>query len=55
MSKIWRFMLGGAIGVGIGYAAVLLVQPQLQARRRSRRLRTIYQAPAERKEETPAA
>ena len=50
---MWRFLLGGAIGVGIGYAAVLLVQPQLRARRRSR-LRTIYKAPAESKEEQPA-
>jgi hypothetical protein len=51
MKKGWRFVLGAAMGVGLGYALVLLLQP---GNRRSRRLRVIYQAPREERKEQPA-
>ena len=52
--RFWRFFLGAGIGMGLGYALVLLLQPSM-ARRAKPRFRTIYEAPAERKEEQTAA
>lgn len=50
MKKSWRFFLGAAIGIGLGYAAMLLLQTPAKAR-----MRTIYQAPAEERKEQTAA
>ena len=50
MKKSWRFFLGAAIGIGLGYAAMLLLQSPAKPR-----LRTIYQAPTEDREEQTAA
>jgi hypothetical protein len=54
MSRIWRFVLGAAIGIAIGYAAVLLVQRRPQAPARPQ-FHTIYQAPRDREEKQTAA
>jgi gas vesicle protein len=50
MKRTWRFFLGAAIGLSIGYAATLLLQTPAKPR-----LRTIYKAPVEEREEQPAA
>jgi gas vesicle protein len=49
----WRLLLGVAIGVGMGYAAVLLLRPA--ARRSRRRLRTVYRADEPHRETEPVA
>lgn len=54
MRTTWRFLLGAVIGVGLGYATVLLVQPRFSKAPRKHSLRTIYEVPAER-ENTPTA
>jgi NhaP-type Na+/H+ or K+/H+ antiporter len=54
MSRIWRFVLGAAIGIAIGYAAVLLIQRRPKASARPQ-FHTIYQAPSPREEEQTAA
>lgn len=51
MKSTWRFFLGAAIGLGLGYAAVLL-RPQP---RRGSHLRTIYRAPEPKAEKTRTA
>jgi hypothetical protein len=50
MKNSWRFLLGAAIGVGVGYALVLLMQTPQKPR-----LRTIYKAPEELPEERLAS
>jgi hypothetical protein len=50
MKKSWRFFLGAGIGIGLGYAIMLLLQTPEKPR-----LRTIYQAPPENREERTAA
>ncbi|HVP04190.1 MAG TPA: hypothetical protein VMT90_00800 [Dehalococcoidia bacterium] len=52
IKRSWRFVLGAAIGVGLGYALALLVQP---APKRGERWRTLYQAAPEEREEQTAA
>jgi hypothetical protein len=52
MKLTWRFLLGAAIGAGVGYAVVLLVQPA--PKRRVPRWRTLYQASPEQREEQTA-
>ncbi len=52
MKLTWRFFLGAAIGAGVGYAMVLLVQPT--PKRRTPRWRTLYQASPEQREEQTA-
>jgi hypothetical protein len=46
----WRFLLGAAMGAGLGYALILLLQP---ASKRDQ-WRVLYQAPREEREEQPA-
>lgn len=50
MKKSWRFFLGAAIGIGLGYAIMLLLQAPEKPR-----LRTIYKAPTEKRDERTAA
>ncbi len=50
MKRTWRFFLGAAIGMGIGYAATLLLQSPAKPR-----LRTIYKAPVEERDPQRAA
>jgi gas vesicle protein len=52
MKLTWRFFLGTAIGAGVGYAMVLLVQPA--PKRRVPRWRTLYQSSPEQREEQTA-
>ena len=49
MKTTWRFFLGAGIGIGLGYAVMLLLQTPAKPR-----LRAIYQAPAEEREMQPA-
>lgn len=53
IKKSWRFVLGAAIGAGVGYALALLVQPA--PRKQAERWRTLYQAAPEEREEQTAA
>jgi hypothetical protein len=50
MKLTWRFLLGAAIGAGVGYAMVLLVQPA--PKRRGPRWLTLYHASPDQREET---
>jgi hypothetical protein len=52
MKLTWRFLLGAAIGAGLGYAMVLLVQPA--PKRRAPRWLTVYEAASEQREEQTA-
>jgi gas vesicle protein len=49
MKLTWRFLLGTAIGAGVGYAMVLLVQPG--PKRRAPLWLTLYEASPEQREE----
>ena len=49
IKRAWRFFLGAAIGAGLGYALVLIIQPS--ARRKAQRWHTLYQATPEQREE----
>jgi hypothetical protein len=49
MKLTWRFLLGAAIGAGVGYAMVLLVQPG--PKRRAPLWLTLYEASPEQREE----
>jgi hypothetical protein len=49
MKLTWRFLLGAAIGTGVGYAMVLLVQPG--PKRRAPLWLTLYEASPEQREE----
>jgi hypothetical protein len=53
IGRSWRFFLGAAIGLGLGYALALLVQPA--PRKTAQRWRTLYQAAPEEREEHTAA
>lgn len=53
IKRSWRFALGAAIGLGLGYALALLVQPA--PRKQAERWRTLYQAAPEEREEQTAA
>jgi hypothetical protein len=50
--RSWRFALGAAIGLSLGYALALLVQPA--QKKQVERWRTLYQAAPEEREETAA-
>jgi hypothetical protein len=52
MKLTWRFLLGTAIGAGLGYAMVLLVQPA--PKRRAPRWLNLDQASPEQREEQTA-
>lgn len=52
IKSTWRFFLGAAIGAGIGYALVLLVQPSRPSRTPA--WRVLYEAGREEREEQRA-
>lgn len=52
IKRSWRFALGAAIGLSLGYALALLVQPA--QKKQVERWRTLYQAAPEEREETAA-
>jgi hypothetical protein len=51
--RAWRFFLGAAIGLGLGYSLALLMQPA--PRKPAQRWRTLYQAAPEEREEPTTA
>ncbi len=50
MKRTWRFLLGAAIGAGVGYAMVLLVKPAPRAR--PSRWQSLYEASEQTEEQT---